>query len=65
MTAAKPAVSVRNRLCPKDIGLKPQAMAAFTSSMEKSPSGPTRTVTSSSGDNASSSLYNCVLGSSS
>ena len=41
--ATTPAVSVRSLLFPNDTGMNPPAMAASTSSVLKSPSGPMRT----------------------
>ena len=44
-TATKAAVSVRNLLLPKEIGVNFFDKAFFISSLEKSPSGPIRMVT--------------------
>lgn len=53
ITALSPAVSVRRRLFPSVTLSKPCAMARRTSSMEKSPSGPTRTVISAAPEGCS------------
>lgn len=53
ITALSPAVSVRRRLFPSVTLSKPCAMARRTSSMEKSPSGPIRTVISAAPEGCS------------
>ena len=54
ITALSPAVSVRKRLLPNVTLSKPCSKAKRTSSIEKSPSGPTNTVISSAEEGCSS-----------
>ena len=54
ITALSPAVSVRKRLLPNVTLSKPCSKAKRTSSIEKSPSGPTNTVISSTEEGCSS-----------